>query len=144
MIDAGRVRAKLALLTRYRERLARLAALPLDDYLAGHDLEGRYAVQVAAQTCIDVANHMIASEGWETATDFRDTFTRLEQHGVLDAELAGRLRALAGQRNLLVHLYADVDDRLVHAYLQEGLQDLDAFARAIASLGIDDKDADGP
>lgn len=134
MIDPGRVRAMLALLQRYQARLQRLAALPRETYLAEHDFEGRYAVQAAAQACLDLANHVIASEGWQPAADFRDSFSRLEQHGVIDAELAGRMRALAGQRNLLVHLYGEVDDALVHAFLQEGLTDLDRFARAIAAV----------
>lgn len=134
MIDPGRVRAKLALLERYRARLARLAALPLETYLAEHDFEGRYAVQAAAQACLDLANHVIASEGWQPASDFRDSFTRLEDHEVVDSELASRMRALAGQRNLLVHLYGEVDDALVHASLQDGLDDLDRFARTVAAL----------
>lgn len=134
MIDPGRVRAKLALLERYRARLARLAALPTETYLAEHDFEGRYAVQAAAQACLDLANHVIASEGWQPASDFRDSFTRLEQHEVVDSELANRMRALAGQRNLLVHLYGEVDDALVYASLQDGLDDLDRFARAVAAL----------
>lgn len=142
MIDPGRVRAKIALLERYRARLARLAALPLEIYVAEHDFEGRYAVQAAAQACCDLANHVIASEGWQPAVDFRESFTRLEEQGVIDAALAARMRALASQRNLLVHLYGEVDDALVHASLQEGLDDLDRFAGAIAAL-LDDGPVSG-
>jgi uncharacterized protein YutE (UPF0331/DUF86 family) len=134
VIDPGRVRAKLTLLRRYRARLARLAALPRETYVAEHDFEGRYAVQAAAQACLDLANHVIASEGWPPAADFPDSFSRLEEQAVIDAELAERMRALAGQRNLLVHLYGEVDDALVHAFLQDGLADLDRFARAVAAL----------
>lgn len=138
MIAPERVRTKLALLERYRRRLERLAALPPEEYLTEHDLEGRYAVQVAAQICIDVANHVIASEGWEPATDFRESFTRLEERDVVTSEFAERLRALAALRNLLVHLYGDVDDALVHAYLPDAVDDLTTFARLIAELTEDD------
>lgn len=137
MIAAERVRAKLTLLERYRRRLERLAALPPEEYLTEHDLEGRYAVQVAAQICIDVANHVIASEGWEPATDFRESFTRLEENEVVSSQLAERLRALAGLRNLLVHLYGDVDDALIHGYLPEAVDDLSRFARLIAERAGD-------
>lgn len=44
------------------------------------------------------------------------------------------MRDLAGLRNRLVHVYGDVDDRLVHAAMGEGLGDLNEFASAIASL----------
>jgi uncharacterized protein YutE (UPF0331/DUF86 family) len=53
---------------------------------------------------------------------------------VLDSDLAERLRALAGLRNRLVHLYEDVDDSLVHRALPDRLRDLDGFGRAIARL----------
>jgi uncharacterized protein YutE (UPF0331/DUF86 family) len=66
--------------------------------------------------------------------DFRETFTVLEEHGAIDANLAERMRALAGLRNRLVHIYEEVDDRLVYASLPEGLDDLSAFARAMADL----------
>lgn len=66
--------------------------------------------------------------------DFWDAFTVLEERQALEAGLAERLRRLAGQRNRLVHLYGDIDDALIHRNLQTGLEDLDAFGRAIARL----------
>jgi len=40
---------------------------------------------------------------------------------------------MARFRNRLVHLYWEVEDRLVYQYLQESLGDLEQFARAIAA-----------
>jgi uncharacterized protein YutE (UPF0331/DUF86 family) len=108
--------------------------LPLEDYLEHHALAGRYLVQVSAQTCIDLANHVIASSRWRAPRDFRDAFTVLEENGVLDPDLAERLRALAGLRNRLVHLYEEIDDSLVHRALTEGLRDLEGYGRAIGRL----------
>jgi uncharacterized protein YutE (UPF0331/DUF86 family) len=34
-------------------------------------------------------------------------------------------------RNLLIHVYAEVDDRRVHGYLRGDLGDLEEFARAV-------------
>jgi uncharacterized protein YutE (UPF0331/DUF86 family) len=86
------------------------------------------------QVCIDIANHVISSEGWRTPRDFRDAFTVLEEQGVIEHPLADRMRALAGLRNRLVHLYDEVDDRLVQEALHEGLDDLDAYASAVVRL----------
>lgn len=132
MVDPGRVRSLLGTLETYRTRLAELRELPADRYLREEAFSGRYLVQAAAQTCIDVAQHLIASEGWRTPKDFRDTFTVLEENGVLASALAERLRGLAGLRNRLVHLYAEVDDSLVLEAIGEGLEDLDGFAAAVA------------
>ena len=53
---------------------------------------------------------------------------------MIDADLAGRLRALVGLRNRLVHFYEEIDDALVFRSVPESLDDLDAFARAVARL----------
>ncbi len=134
MVDPARVRRLLQLLDRFTAELEGLARTDPENYLRDHAYEGRYLVQASAQVCIDVANHLIASEGWRTPTDLRDAFTVREEHAVVGADLADRLRALAGLRNRLVHLYDEVDDRLVHEAIQDGLGDLRAFARAIAAL----------
>jgi uncharacterized protein YutE (UPF0331/DUF86 family) len=77
---------------------------------------------------------VISSEGWRTPRDFGDAFAVLNENGVLDEALAGRLRGLARLRNRLVHVYDDIDDILVHRLLSAGLPDLDAFASAISRL----------
>jgi uncharacterized protein YutE (UPF0331/DUF86 family) len=138
VVDPGRARRVLEALASYRNRLASLRDLPLEEYLAQQAFAGRYLVQVSAQTCIDLANHVIASSGWRAPRDFRDMFTVLEENGVVDPDLGERLRALAGLRNRLVHLYEDVDDSLVYRALDSGLSDLDAFGQAIARLLDDD------
>jgi uncharacterized protein YutE (UPF0331/DUF86 family) len=132
VVDPDRVRRLLALLADFRGRLETLAATERSHYLSEDAYAGRYLVQAAAQVCIDVANHLIASEGWRVPADFRDAFTVLEEEHVLDPDLADRLRSLAGLRNRLVHLYDDVDDALVQEALQAGLPDLDSFAQAVA------------
>jgi uncharacterized protein YutE (UPF0331/DUF86 family) len=59
----------------------------------------------------------------------------LAEVGVLEEGLADQMVALAGARNLIVHLYAEVDDeRLGRAVRDGGLDDLSAFARRIAAL----------
>lgn len=126
MVDPDRVRRLLTLLERYR---ALLAEDDPDPY------RRRHLVQTAAQISIDLAAHVIASEGYRVPRDDGDTFRVLVEAGVLDAELGERMVRLAGARNVIVHLYVEVDDALLaRAVAEGGLDDLDAFARRIASL----------
>ena len=133
MVDPDRVRAKLTTLATYRRQLAHLAQLPTSTYTDEHAYEGRYLVQAAAQICIDLAHHLIASAGWAATVEYRDAFTRLQEHDVIDADLAARMQDLTGLRNRLVRLHDDVDDTLVHQALVEGLDDIDGFAAAVAA-----------
>lgn len=126
MVDLDRWQLRLQLLGEYTAELRRLRDLSPVQY-AREAYAGRYLVQVAAQSCIDLAGHLIASEGWRAPRDFADGFTVLQENGVLDEPLTRRLRALAGLRNRLVHVYDRIDER-VHAALAEGLADIDSFA----------------
>lgn len=58
--------------------------------------------------------------------EYREIPGRLRARAVLSEETARRLDGLAGFRNVLVHEYADVDLRRVHAGLDR-LADFDAF-----------------
>jgi len=126
MVDSDRVRRLLIMLERYRSLLA------VDDQ---DPYRRRHLVQTAAQICIDLANHVIAADGHRVPCDYGDAFRVLAEVGVLDDDLADRMVALAGARNLIVHLYAEVDDdRLARAVRGGGLDDLGAFAVRIAVL----------
>ena len=126
MVDPNRVRRLLLMLERYRSLLAEDAPDPY---------RRRHLVQTAAQISIDQANHVIAADGYRVPRDYGDAFRVLAEVGVLDEDLAGRMVALAGARNLIVHLYAEVDDeRLARAVRDGGLDDLSAFAATIAGL----------
>jgi len=87
---------------------------------------------LAVQACVDIASHCIADEGWPVAKSIGDSFTRLEEHGVVPAEVAEALRRGAGLRNWIAHGYAGVDLALVHRAATDGLNDLEGFARALA------------
>ena len=130
MVDPQRLRRLLVMLERYRDLLAEDRPDPY---------RRRHLVQTVAQICIDAANHVVASEGLRPPTDYGDTFRVLADAGLLDAGLAGRLTNLAGARNLIVHLYAEVDDdRLARAVREGGLDDVDAFAGVLARLALAD------
>jgi hypothetical protein len=62
-------------------------------------------LQVAIEACIDIATHVLASEGWTPAGSARDAFLVLANHGKIPLELAQRLGSAAGMRNVLVHDY---------------------------------------
>jgi uncharacterized protein YutE (UPF0331/DUF86 family) len=87
-----------------------------------------HAVQTCAQAVIDVAVHIVSAESLPLPPDARATVADLGRHGVLPCELAARLAALVGLRNLIVHEYLRIDLAQVHAACQSDLGDLARFA----------------
>lgn len=93
-------------------------------------------LQLAAECVLDLAHHLIAESGFRTPTSYRDAFAVLLERGVLDAELSARMQQWAGFRNVLVHLYLDVDAAIVYEVLQRDLDDLETYAsKLIEAVG---------
>jgi uncharacterized protein YutE (UPF0331/DUF86 family) len=129
------LREKLRLLASYAAVIR--ARLPPTAQALGGDfflqLGILHALQLAAQAVIDVALHIGAAEGRPAPDDAREAIRDLGTLGVVSRELAGRLAPIAGLRNVIVHEYARVDIGLVHAACTSELDDLDAFAAAVAA-----------
>lgn len=136
MVDPDRVRKLLGRIADRRDSLTRYGDRSAEDYLAAEEAiaASKYLIVTAIEDVLSVANHIIASEGWRSPADYADAFVVLREHGVLSDGLARRLAAMARFRNLLVHVYAEIDDRRVHRFLSEDLGDLEAFSSAVLDL----------
>lgn len=134
MVDASTLASMLANLRRYVAVLEGLSAVPKESFLGNADRIGnaKYHFVIAIESCIDIANHVIASENFRFPKDNADSFAVLIEEGVVPETLRGPLRDMARFRNRLVHLYWEVDTERVYDYLQTGLGDFHAFARAVA------------
>lgn len=92
----------------------------------------KYAFVTAIEACLDVAQHLCASEGWGPPSTNADALVVLGRHGVLEPELARALARAVGFRNVLVHEYVTVDDAVVVRRLND-LGELEDFVAAVAS-----------
>ncbi len=88
-------------------------------------------LQRAAQAVIDLATHVVATEGYGIPETVAESFTLLEKHGVLTAKLAGRLRKMVGFRNIAVHEYEEVNPDVVQAIVDHHLDDFRSFTAAV-------------
>lgn len=89
-----------------------------------YKLERLLELLVAA--AIDILFHLLA-ERQITPTSYRESFRLAGEQGLLPVELAGRLELAAGMRNVLVHLYDDIDYVVLHHAIPLSLQDFHHF-----------------
>jgi len=131
LVDPERLALRLGRLDTLLARLERVREGGVATYLADPDvrLVCERALTVCEQIVLDVAAQVVAERGLAPPTDYASAFATLAQAGLLDAELADGLADAARQRNLLVHLYLTIDDRLVFASLER----LDHFRRFAAT-----------
>lgn len=129
MVDADRAEARLERLEELIERLEGVRKKGEDAYLGDAELRAMTErwLEIAIQVCIDLGTQVVMEQSAPAPSNYADIFKTLGQKGLLSEELAGRLGDAARQRNLLVHLYMEVDDRAVFASLAF-LDDLRQFA----------------
>ena len=130
------VRARCAEIEESVQRLETLAAIPLDDFLADRDTQdiASYRLLVAIEAVLALCYHVSSRRLRTTPEDYAGCFALLGEAGIVAPELTERLQSMAKFRNLLVHVYWQVDYRRVHAVMRENLQDLRAFAAAVVAL----------
>jgi uncharacterized protein YutE (UPF0331/DUF86 family) len=90
-------------------------------------------LQRAAQAAVDLAAHVVTTEGYGLPSSLAEAFTLLEKNGVIDADLAARMRRMVGFRNIAVHQYEQVDPAVVEAIVERHLDDLRVFAARVAA-----------
>jgi uncharacterized protein YutE (UPF0331/DUF86 family) len=86
-----------------------------------------HAMLLAIQSAIDIATEVIVGEGLKRPASYRETFGILESNGILPQDLAKSLSNLAGFRNVLVHIYWDLDLEQVYSILQRDLPVLQEY-----------------
>lgn len=133
MVSSEKVLQKFTLLEEYLQLLQEISKTPKDRFLRDKILIGsaKYYLQVSIECCLDVANHVIASESFRAPKNYADAFQVLAEQKILDSELATRLQQMAKFRNRLVHLYGEVDDEFVFKALTEDLKDILEFKKTI-------------
>lgn len=133
MVSKEKISQKFVQLDEYIETLKQISANPLERFLNDKILIGgaKYYLQVSIECCLDVANHLISSEKYRAPRDYSDSFKVLEEENVIPSELCTKLRQMAKFRNRLVHLYGEIDDQFVHAFMKNDLNDLLEFRQVI-------------
>ena len=88
--------------------------------------------QLAIESALDIGEVIISARDFEKPEDYREVMLILGKHRVIPADFAERFSKAAGFRNILVHMYEEVDAGKLHDYLQNNLEDFNEFARFIA------------
>ncbi|MGH8997831.1 MAG: type VII toxin-antitoxin system HepT family RNase toxin [Acidimicrobiia bacterium] len=135
MVDAERLVAILGRITARLTILDHYAGADRDELLADRVRLGdlKYTFQTAIEACIDASQHVVADQGLGVPASNAAAFRSLADAGLLDPGLAPALAGAVGFRNVLVHDYAEVDDRRVVANLDR-LPEIRRFVAAMTRL----------
>ncbi len=116
---------KLAYLRQLLIDLAPYRAATLSEVTAEHyKLERLLELLVAVAT--DILFHLLAEKG-KSPDSYRNAFKMAADEGILSPVLSQRLQQAAGMRNILVHLYEDVDYAILRDSIKPAWKDFTQF-----------------
>lgn len=115
----GRLRTLLA-------DLAPHAGKSMDQVVADH-YEIERILELLVQVAVDMVGHDLAERGVVPDT-YRSAFMEAGRRELLPEDLAARLADAAGLRNVLVHIYDEIDYEIVTASVNPALEDFSRFA----------------
>lgn len=115
------------------EKLSGLAKISREEFLADFTKieSAKHLFQVSVECCLDVSNHIIASERFRTPKNYAESFEILAEQGIVPQPFFLTLRQMVQFRNRLVHLYWEVDAEVIYEILQKNLGDFAIFAKYI-------------
>jgi uncharacterized protein YutE (UPF0331/DUF86 family) len=81
---------------------------------------------------IDISTHLVAHSHWGTPESYIDAVKIIGQKRIISSALAGRLIELVKLRNVLVHMYLEVDLTIVHENAHSAIKDLKEFITSVS------------
>ena len=98
-------------------------------------------IQRMCEASIDLAMHVVRVRALGLPRESRGAFELLKSAQLMDAELADKMMKMVGFRNLAVHNYQAINLEIVHAIINQHLNDFRALTRW--AITHDKQDQDG-
>jgi len=126
-------RRKMAYMAGYLAELEKYHSIPFRDYIAERRAVERLLI-LLIQSAIDIVSHLLADRGPLRPDTYRELFVAAADAGLLNKSLARSFEQAAGLRNILIHEYEKIDDRLVWKSLPRAVKDSKAFLAAMEKI----------
>jgi len=118
------------------DNLKEYVSLPKSEILSNKTLlsAAKYNFIVAIQAVIDICHHIVAKLSGKVPDEYGECFLIMKDMGLITPEYAVRLKSMAGFRNILIHLYYEVDDNRVCKYLNDDLWVIENFLDVVKAI----------
>ena len=91
------------------------------------------------ETLVDVARHLLSRRHGLGALEYRQTARACAEHGLVrDEKTAAAFVEIAGFRNRITHVYAEVSAEELYRIVKDHLGDLEAVARELRAAAEED------
>lgn len=135
-IDPQIVLTRLNKIDDYLQRLDKYKTLTLQEYLDNEDIQliTERIIQIITEAALDINKYILSRLGILQQRDDwtnKDYFLEAGNQKIITQDLANELSAAAGMRNVLVHLYLDIDPDQVFTAIAKSLKYYPLYMRQI-------------
>lgn len=118
------------------DRLDKIARLSPDEFLRDQDSRdiASYRLLLAIEAALHICYHICSKKLKKVPENYADCFRHLAESTLIPLELGNNLQKMARFRNLLIHVYWDIDETSIYKILQSHTQDLRDFVRSVACI----------
>ena len=125
-LDVNVVLVRLNKIEDYINRLEKYQNITLEEYLNSQDIQmiTERIIQIITEAALDINKYILSCNGiLETKNNWtnKEYFIMAAQQQILTEDLAIELAKAAGMRNVLVHLYLDIDSRQIFEGIHQSL-----------------------
>ena len=134
-MDKDLLQRKLEMLLRCLERIRSHKIETLEELESNLDKQESIILNLQrdVQICIDIGNHILLDYS-VSPTSMADTFKRMAEKKLITEANASNLAKAAAFRNIAVHQYDILDNKIILAIIKEHLHDFEDFAKAVNQL----------
>jgi len=130
-----KISRKLRFMKRYVDFLKSHRAISAEELEENYELRSAIErnLELALESMLDIGEIIISEKGFEKPEDYKSVMLILGREGVLPKVFAEKLVPAVGVRNILVHMYTEVDVKKICEFLRGNLGDFDEFAKHVAN-----------
>jgi len=81
-------------------------------------------IQVCAEFIVDFSSYILSKLKVEVPETYREIVRKVREEGIIDENLEKKLQGIVGLRNIIVHMYADIDAGIIYDNLEDIIQTL--------------------
>lgn len=139
-IDEDKLENKIILINKNLDKLKELKKLSRKDFLADYRNydSAKYNLQTSIEALIDIGNHIISRKNWGVPETNADTFRILAEKDVISKNKLSDFVAMSRFRNMVVHLYQEIDEEEIYRIIENNLEDFTYYIKRIYKLFLED------
>jgi uncharacterized protein YutE (UPF0331/DUF86 family) len=136
LVDKTLMMRKLSELEEYLGQIREFASIKQEEYSRDWKTQRiiERTLQMMIELTVDISAHLISDKRLRVPTGYADTFKVLFEGGLIGQDLYQVLMQMAKFRNVVVHLYDRIDDKIVVDILQNHLGDFLLFRDAVLKV----------